>query len=230
MTYEVSAAAKPPQTTPLHICIRVDTREGNGEYRRCRAVVQLPRFLSHLSHFDGLDVRIAPRRAGGDTRRFVPVCRHECRHKGGLSVAVSPPPTLRTSLFARHSRRFTTQNSLLHSTRGNNSKIDGVGHLSPRRQNLDIESVSRRFWNKTILRARARRTRARTRLRQRPQTPQLRRWEVHRDIPAASGWRASTSPSIWPREASFPRALFTISGGENSTLEGRATDIHRGLR
>jgi len=91
-----------------------------------------------------------------------------------------------------------------------------------------VESISRRFWNKTILRARARRTRARTRLRQRPQTSQLRRWEVHRDIPAASGWRASTSPSIWPHEASFPRALFTISGGKNSTLEGRATDIHRG--
>jgi len=116
MTYEVSAAAKPPQTTPLYIGIRVDTREGNGEYRRRRAVVPLPRFLSHLSRFDGLNVRIAPRRAGGDTRRFVPACRHECRYKGGLYVAVLPPPTLRTSLFARHSRRFTTQNSLFHST------------------------------------------------------------------------------------------------------------------
>ena len=37
MTYEVSAAAKPPQTTPLHVGIRVDPREGNGEYRRRRA-------------------------------------------------------------------------------------------------------------------------------------------------------------------------------------------------
>jgi len=63
MTYEVSAAAKPPQTTPLYIGIRVDTREGNGEYRRCRGVVPLPRFLNHLSDFDCLNVRIAPRRA-----------------------------------------------------------------------------------------------------------------------------------------------------------------------
>jgi len=78
MTYEVSAAANPPQTTPLHMGIRVDTRGGNGDYRRCRAVGPLPRFLSHLSHFDGLNVRIAPRRAGGDTRRSLPACRHEC--------------------------------------------------------------------------------------------------------------------------------------------------------
>ena len=53
MMYEVSAAAKPPQTTPLHTGISVDTREGNGEYRRRRAVVPLPCFLSHLSHVDG---------------------------------------------------------------------------------------------------------------------------------------------------------------------------------
>jgi hypothetical protein len=37
MTYEVSAAAKPPQTTPLYIGIRADKRERNGEYRRRRA-------------------------------------------------------------------------------------------------------------------------------------------------------------------------------------------------
>ena len=68
MTYEVSAAAKPPHTTPLCLGIRVDTRGGDGEYCRRRAVAPLPRILSHLSHFDGLNVRIAPRRAGGDTR------------------------------------------------------------------------------------------------------------------------------------------------------------------
>jgi hypothetical protein len=116
MTYEVPAAAKPPQTIPLNMGIRVDTRERNGEYHRRRAVVPLQRFLSHLSHFDGLNVRIAPSRAGGDTRRSLPACRHECLYNGGLSVAVWPPPTLRTSLFARHSRRFTTQNSRFHST------------------------------------------------------------------------------------------------------------------
>ena len=116
MMYEVSAVAKPPQKTLLNVGIRVDTREGNGEYRRRRAVVLLSRFLSHLSHFDGLNVRIPPSRAGGDTRRSLPACRHECLYKGGLSVAVLPPPTLRTSLLAHHSRRFTTENSLFHST------------------------------------------------------------------------------------------------------------------
>ena len=116
MTYEVSAAAKPPQTTPLHMGIRVDPREGNGEYRRRRAVGLRPHFLSHLSHFDGLNVRIAPRRAGGDPRRSLPAGRHECPYKGELSAAVLPPPILRTPLFARHSRRFATQNSLFHST------------------------------------------------------------------------------------------------------------------
>ena len=108
MTYEVSAAAKPPQSTPLYIGIRVDAREGNGEYRRRRAVEPLPRSLRHLSHFDGLNVRISPRRAGGDTRRS-PRVLTRMSVKGGLSAAVLPPPTRRTSLFARHSRRFTTQ-------------------------------------------------------------------------------------------------------------------------
>jgi hypothetical protein len=116
MTYEVSAAAKPPQTTPLNIGHRVNTREGNGDYRRRRAVEPLPRFLSDLSHFDGLNVRIALSRAGGDTRRSLPACRHECLYnRWGLSVAVLPPPTLRTALFVRHSRGFTTENSLSHS-------------------------------------------------------------------------------------------------------------------
>jgi len=68
------------------------------------------------THFDGLNVRIAPRRAGGDTRRSLPAGRHECPHEGGWSAAVWPPPILRTSLFARHSCRFATQNSLFHST------------------------------------------------------------------------------------------------------------------
>jgi ribosomal protein S18 len=61
--YEVSAAANTLQTVPLNIGIRVDTREGNGEYRRRRVVGPLPRFLSHFSHFVGLNVRIAPSRA-----------------------------------------------------------------------------------------------------------------------------------------------------------------------
>jgi hypothetical protein len=37
------------------------------------------------------------------------------KKNGGLSAAVLPLPIPRTSLFARHSRGFTTQNSLLHS-------------------------------------------------------------------------------------------------------------------
>ena len=59
---------------------------------------------------DGLNVRIAPRRAGGDTRRFFPAHRCACRFKGGLSAAVLPPPQLCTPPFARHCLRFPTQN------------------------------------------------------------------------------------------------------------------------
>ena len=59
---------------------------------------------------DGLNVRIAPRRGGGDTRRFTPAYRRACPFKGGLPATVLPPPQFRTPLFARHSRRFITQN------------------------------------------------------------------------------------------------------------------------
>jgi len=60
---------------------------------------------------DGLNVRIAPRRAGGDTRRFPQAHQRACQFKGGLSAAVLPPPQLCTPLFARHlHRRFPTQN------------------------------------------------------------------------------------------------------------------------
>ena len=65
---------------------RVDTRGGNGEYRRCRAVGALACFLSHLSWNlgnDGLNVRIVPRRGGGDTRRFPPAYRRACPYEGG---------------------------------------------------------------------------------------------------------------------------------------------------
>jgi hypothetical protein len=72
MTYEVSTAAKPPQTTPISLGIRVDTRGWDGEYRHRRAVGPLPRYLRHLYHFDGLNGRFAPRRAGGDTHHSPP--------------------------------------------------------------------------------------------------------------------------------------------------------------
>ena len=49
LAYEVAAAAKPPQTTPLYLGTRVDTRGRNGQYRRRRAVGALASFLSHLS-------------------------------------------------------------------------------------------------------------------------------------------------------------------------------------
>jgi len=111
MTYEVSAAEKPPRTTLIFAGIRVDTHGGDGESRRRRADVPLSRSLSHLSHFDGLNVRIAPRRAGGDAGRFTPAHRRACPCKGGSSAAVLPPPKRRTPLFARHSCRFATQNT-----------------------------------------------------------------------------------------------------------------------
>jgi hypothetical protein len=36
LAVKVAAAAKPPQTNPLHIGTHVDARGGNGEYRRRR--------------------------------------------------------------------------------------------------------------------------------------------------------------------------------------------------
>ena len=105
MTYKASAAAKPPQTTPLYIGIRVDTREGKGEYRRCHAVAPLPRFLCHLSHFDGLNVRIALRRAGGDTRRPPPAHRRACLCKGGLSAATLYANVRSSCSPIRHSKQ-----------------------------------------------------------------------------------------------------------------------------
>ena len=110
MTYEVSAAAKPPQTTPLYIGIRVDTREGNGEYRHCRAVVPLSRFLSHLSRFDDLNVRFAPRRFDGDTRHSLPACRRECLYKRVLCAAVLCG---RRQYFVHHCSRVIRANSPL---------------------------------------------------------------------------------------------------------------------
>jgi hypothetical protein len=70
-----------------------------------------------------------------NTRRFLTACLHEGLYKGGLSAAVLPPPTLRTSMFARHSRRFTTQNSLFRFTgdpshwRSRGRQICGIGLL-----------------------------------------------------------------------------------------------------
>jgi len=59
---------------------------------------------------DGLNVRIAPRRGDGDTRRSPPADRRACPFIGWLPAAVLPPAQLRTPILARHSRRFLTQN------------------------------------------------------------------------------------------------------------------------
>ena len=59
---------------------------------------------------DGLNVRIAPRRGDGDTRRFLPADRRACTFNGGLPAAVLPPAQLRTPMLARHSRPILTQN------------------------------------------------------------------------------------------------------------------------
>jgi len=115
MTYDVSAAAKLPQTSPLYIGIRMGTREVNGEYRRRRASGRCTHLDRQNGTNDSRNGEAAQQRGGGDTRRSLPAGRHESLYKGGLSAAVLPPPTLRTSLFERHSRRFTTQNSLFHS-------------------------------------------------------------------------------------------------------------------
>ena len=104
MTYEVSAAAKPPQTTPLYMGIRVDPREGNGAYRRRRAVGPRPHFLSHLSHFDGLCTGILAlggflcQLASGPSRRFLgggttPVGSLCAAREGYLCVRATQPPS-----------------------------------------------------------------------------------------------------------------------------------------
>ena len=49
MTYEVLAAANPPQTNPDFIGIRVDTRREDGEYRWRRASGRCP----HLDRQNG---------------------------------------------------------------------------------------------------------------------------------------------------------------------------------
>ena len=69
---------------------------------------------------DGLNVRIAPRRGGGDTRRFNPAYRRACPFKGGLPAAVLPPPQLRTPLFARHSRDSSLKTELSGVLKGVN--------------------------------------------------------------------------------------------------------------
>jgi hypothetical protein len=96
--------------------IRVDTREGHGEYRRWRASGRCVHLDRQNGTNDSRNGEAAQQRGGGDTGCSLPSCRQECPYKGGLYAAVLPPPTLRTSLFARHSRRFTTQNSVFHST------------------------------------------------------------------------------------------------------------------
>ena len=76
MTYEVLAAAKLPQTTPLYMGIRVDPREGNGEYRRRRASGRCAHLDRQNGTNDSRNGDAAQRRAGGDTRRSLPAGRH----------------------------------------------------------------------------------------------------------------------------------------------------------
>ena len=82
MTYEVSAAAKPPQTTPLYIGIRGDMRERNGEYRRRRASGRCAHLNRQNGTNDSRNGKAAQRRGSGDTRRSFPACRHERQIKG----------------------------------------------------------------------------------------------------------------------------------------------------
>jgi len=76
--------------------------------------VAAPRGDAHIytvvSHSNDLRNMPAPqRRGGGDTRRFPTVHRRACPFNGGLPAAVLPPAQLRKPMFARHSRRFPTQ-------------------------------------------------------------------------------------------------------------------------
>ena len=83
MTYEVSAAAKSPQTTPLCIGIRVDRRGGNGEYHRRRASGRCAHLDRQNGTNDSRNGEAAQRRGGGDTRRSPPRIDANAYKKGG---------------------------------------------------------------------------------------------------------------------------------------------------
>jgi len=88
--------------------------------------------------------------------------------------------------------------------------------------NLLLTAPRTRTRKPILPRAPAQCTRARTRALRRPPTPPRRRWKGYRDISAAFGSRASSSPSIWLHVASFARAKSLISSGGISSGEGAA--------
>jgi len=89
---------------------RVDTRGGNGEYRRRRASGRCAHLDRQTHSNDSRNRPARQRRGDGDTRRFRTAYRRACPFNGGLPAAVLPPAQLRTPMIARHSRRFLTQN------------------------------------------------------------------------------------------------------------------------
>jgi len=79
-------------------------------HRRLRVVGALPRFLSHLIEKRRSKCEHAPR---GRRPRYTPFHLHSVSlltTTKAFRASAWPPPTLRTPLFARHSRRFTTRN------------------------------------------------------------------------------------------------------------------------
>ena len=94
MTYEVSAAAKLPQTTPPYIDIRVDTREGNGEHRRRRDSGRCAQTDRQNGTNDSRNGEAAQRRGGGDTLPGV-VC-------GGFAAADTSYVIVRASFAPIH--------------------------------------------------------------------------------------------------------------------------------
>jgi len=106
MTYEVSAAAKPPQTTPLYIGTRVDTREGNGECRRWRDSGRCAHLDRQNGTNDSRNGKAAQWRGSGNTRRSLPACRHECLSRvvvcGAFAAADTSYVIVRASFASIH--------------------------------------------------------------------------------------------------------------------------------
>ena len=65
----------------------------NRKYRRRRAVWALPRSSSQLVGSDGLNVSIAQRRGGGDTRRNPLVVSRLLKYRGGVYGAFAAADT-----------------------------------------------------------------------------------------------------------------------------------------
>jgi len=114
MTYEMSAAETSPQTAPLMMGIRVDTRGGMksiaaGTPRANRTLIKTVK-MGQMTEETGK----RPNGASAAILAASPPRIDVNAKRRRVSAAVLPPPILRTSLFARLSRGFTTQTAFFN--------------------------------------------------------------------------------------------------------------------